>query len=51
MYYAIFSVSGEDLEPPPLMELFDLLGLLSAGSPAFTLGSDASVYACFIYED
>ena len=51
MYYAIFSVSGEDLEPLPSIELFNLLGPLSAGSLALALSSDTPIYACLIYED
>jgi hypothetical protein len=51
MYYTILSVGREDLEPPAPMESFDLTGPLSAGSPALTLGSDASIYACLVYED
>jgi len=51
MYHAIFSIGGEDLEPPPSMESFDLSGPLSAGSLALTLGSNASIHSCLVYEE
>ena len=51
MYHAIFSVGGENLEPPTSMESLDLMRPISAGSSSLTLGPHASVHPCLVYED